>query len=85
MNLRTVQDRVIIAVEFKGDTATSGIFLGEGEMKYDGVVLAAGPKVNSVKVGDRVMFFDGKGARSNIAGKKVLVLREDDLMGVLEV
>ena len=47
MNLRTVQDRVIIAVEFKGDMATSGIFLGEGEMKYDGVVLAAGPKVNS--------------------------------------
>ena len=53
-------------------------------MKLEGVVLAVGPKVESVKVGDRVMFFDGKGSRTNITSTRVLALREDDLIGVLE-
>jgi chaperonin GroES len=84
MELRTVQDRVIIAAEFVETTSSSGIFLGEGEMKYEGVILAVGPKVIDVAVGDRVMFFEGAGARTNITNTRVLVLREKDLMGVVE-
>jgi len=84
MDLRTVQDRVVIAAEFLETASSTGIFLGEGEMKFEGVVLAVGPKVSSVNVGDRVMFFDGKGSRTNITSTRVLVLREDDLIGVME-
>ncbi len=83
MDIRTVKDRVIIKAEFVETLSSSGIFLGEGEMKYEGVVLAAGPDVQSVSVGDRVLFAEGAGQRTQFNRDRVLVVREDDLLGLI--
>lgn len=87
MNFRTIQDRVVVEVEFNDDLSASGIYLGEGEAKNEATVIAVGPGKKfevAVKVGDRVIINPEVGSKIKIAGKKLLVLREDDLLGVLE-
>lgn len=86
MNIRTIQDRVIVEVEFSEDVSSTGIFLGEGEAKNEGTVLVTGLGKDhgmSVKVGDRVIIDPSMGQKIQIAGKKLLVLREDDIFAVV--
>lgn len=84
MDLRTVKDRVIVKAEFIENVSSSGIFLGEGEMKFEGKVLAIGPQVTSVQVGDKVLFVEGAGHRTSLVRERILVLKEDDLLGLIE-
>ena len=95
MKLRPLGDRVIVKrVENETKTA-SGIVIPDSaaEKPDQGEVLAVGPgKKNdkgelgtmSVKVGDRVLFGKWSGTEVKIDGEELLILKESDLMGVLE-
>ena len=95
MNLRPLNDRVIVKrIESETKTA-SGIFIPDNaaEKPDQGEVLAVGPgKKNakgelgamSVKVGDRVLFGKYSGQTVKVDGDELLVMKEDDLFAVVE-
>jgi len=53
--------------------------VGTGKLLEDGKVRAV-----DVKVGDKVLFGKYSGQTVKIEGEEVLVMREEDIMGVLE-
>lgn len=95
MKIRPLHDRVIVKrVEAETRTA-GGIYIPEaaGEKPDQGEVLAVGPGKRDeagkliamdVKVGDRVLFGKYSGQTVKVDGDEYLVMREEDIMGVLE-
>ena len=95
MQIRPLHDRVIIK-RLEAETTTSfGIVLPDsaGEKPDQGEVIAVGPGKRDeagriialdVKVGDRVLFGKYSGQTVKVDGQEVLVMREEDIMGVLE-
>ena len=76
-------------------TTASGIVIPDnaGEKPDQGEVLAVGPGRRDetgklvpmdVKVGDRVLFGKYSGQTVKVEGEELLVMREEDIMGVLE-
>ena len=95
MNIRPLHDRVIVKRVEAERTTASGIVLPDtaGEKPDQGEVLAVGPGkrdengkhiVVDVKVGDRVLFGKYAGQTVKVDGQEVLVMREEDIMGVIE-
>ena len=95
MNIRPLHDRVIVKRVEAERTTASGICLPDsaGEKPDQGEVLAVGPGKRDdngkqvaldVKVGDRVLFGKYAGQAVKVDGQEVLVMREEDIMGVLQ-
>jgi chaperonin GroES len=94
MNIRPLHDRVIVKRVEAERTTASGIVIPDsaGEKPDQGEVLAIGPGKRDdngkqialdVKVGDRVLFGKYAGQAVKVDGQEVLVMREEDIMGVL--
>ena len=95
MNIRPLQDRVVVRRMDKENTSTGGIVLPDSaaEKPVQGEVLAVGngKVLNSgesrpldVKVGDTVLFGKYSGTEVKIGEEDLLVMREEDIMGVIE-
>ena len=95
MNIRPLHDRVIVKRVEAERTTASGIVLPDsaGEKPDQGEVLAVGPGKRDdngkqitldVKVGDRVLFGKYAGQPVKVDGQEVLVMREEDIMGVVQ-
>lgn len=95
MNIRPLQDRIIVErVEEETKTA-GGIIIPDTvskEKPQEGKVVAAGKgKVTpegkvlplDVKEGDRVLFGKYAGSEIKVDGKEYLIMREDDILGVV--
>jgi co-chaperonin GroES (HSP10) len=86
MIVKPLKDKVLIA-EGKKDTVTdSGIILdGRGlGNTTPGVVLAVGPDVREVRVGDSVYLDWSKSSPVNVAGVQRVMISEDNIIAVLE-
>ena len=94
MKIRPLHDRVIVKRVEAERTTASGIVIPDsaGEKPDQGEVLAVGPGKRDdngkqialdVKVGDRVLFGKYAGQAVKVAGDEVLVMREEDIMGVV--
>ena len=95
MKIRPLHDRVIVKRVEAERTTASGIVIPDtaGEKPDQGEVLAVGPGKRDdngkqvaldVKVGDRVLFGKYAGQSVKVDGQEVLVMREEDIMGVLQ-
>ena len=95
MNIRPLHDRVVIRRVEDERTSPGGIVIPDSatEKPMQGEVLAVGNgKVLDngeqrglyVKVGDKVLFGKYSGNEVKVDGEEVLVMREDDIMGVIE-
>ncbi|MBU0498995.1 MAG: co-chaperone GroES [Gammaproteobacteria bacterium] len=95
MKIRPLHDRVVIRRMEEETTTAGGIVLpgSAAEKPMQGEVLAVGngkPLDNGqvrtldVKVGDRVLFGKYSGSEVKIDGDELLVMREEDIMGVVE-
>ena len=93
--VRPLQDRVIVKrVEEREERTTGGIIIPDTakEKPQQGLVVAVGPgrredgKVLApdVKKGDRVLFGKYTGNEIKLDGEEHLILREEDILGVLE-
>lgn len=93
--IRPLHDRVIVKRIEAERTTASGIVIPDsaGEKPDQGEVLAVGNgklldsgdlRKLDVKVGDRVLFGKYAGQSVKVDGQEVLVLREDDILGVIE-
>ena len=95
MNLKPTRDRIVIRLLEAETQTTSGIFIPDAaiEKPSQGEVLAAGDgRVTEdgavvpmdVKVGDRVLFSKHAGQSVKADGEEYLILREDDVMAIVE-
>ena len=95
MSLRPLHDRVIVERLEQETKTASGIVLPEAaaEKPDQGKVLAVGNgkiledgKVRplDVKVGDTVLFGKYSGQAVKVDGKELLVMREDDIMAIVQ-
>ena len=94
MKIRPLYDRVIVKRVEEELTSAGGIVLpgSAAEKPSQGVVLAVGTgkaldngevRPLQVKVGDKVLFGKYSSSEVKIDGEELVVMREDDIMGVL--
>jgi chaperonin GroES len=95
MNIRPLHDRVVIRRKEEETTSAGGIVLPDSatEKPIQGEVLAVGngkildngeTRPLDVKVGDTVLFGKYSGTEVKLGDEEVLVMREEDIMGVIE-
>ncbi|MBS2032875.1 MAG: co-chaperone GroES [Deltaproteobacteria bacterium] len=95
MKIRPLQDRIIVKRMEEEEKTKGGIIIPDSakEKPLEGKVIAAGNgkiledgKVRplDVKVGDRVLFGKYAGTEIKIEGEEHLMLREEDVLGVIE-
>jgi len=92
--LRPLHDRVLIRRIEEQETARGGIIIPDSakEKSQEGEVVAAGTGKRleggtilpvEVKEGDRILFGKYSGTEVRIDGKDYLILREDEIIGVM--
>lgn len=95
MNLKPIKDRIVVQVSEAETQTKSGIFIPDAatEKPSQGEVLAAGNgRVTKdgtvvsmdVKIGDRVLFNKHAGQSVKVNDKEYLILKEDDVMAIVE-
>ena len=97
MKIRPLQDRVIVKrIEEEVEKTKGGIIIPDTakEKPQQGKIIAVGKgKVNDdgkltpldVKVGDRILFGKYSGSEIKLDGEEHLIMREEDILGVVEV
>ncbi|HEX2769001.1 MAG TPA: co-chaperone GroES [Geobacteraceae bacterium] len=95
MKLRPLQDRILVKrIEEEAKTA-GGIYIpdtakekpvmgqvvsvGNGKKAEDGKIIPL-----DVKAGDRVLFGKYSGSEVKVEGEEYLIMREDDILGIIE-
>ena len=95
MNFRPLHDRVVIRRADAETKSTGGIIIPDtaGEKPQEGEVVAVGPGGRDeagklipidLKKGNKVLFGKWSGTEVKIDGKELLIMKESDIMGVLE-
>ena len=95
MKIRPLQDRIIVKRVQEEEKTKGGIIIPDTakEKPLEGLVVAVGNgkvledgKVRplDVKAGDRILFTKYAGTEVKIDGEEHLMLREDDILGVIE-
>ena len=95
MKIRPLQDRVIVKRIEEGEKSKGGIIIPDTakEKPQEGKIVAVGKgKLNDdgkitpldVKVNDRILFGKYSGTEINIDGDEHLIMREEDILGVIE-
>jgi chaperonin GroES len=95
MNIRPLGDRILVKRIQEEEKTKGGIIIpdtakekpqegrvvavGKGKVTEDGKLL-----VPDVKAGDRILFGKYAGSEIKLEGEEHLILREDDILGVLE-
>src|ERR1044071_4515679 len=94
-NIRPLHDRVIVKRIEEGEQIRGSIIIPDSakEKPQEGEVIAVGEgkykddgtrQTLDVKVGDRVLFGKYSGSEIKIDGEEYLIMREDEILGVLE-
>jgi chaperonin GroES len=95
MNIRPLNDRILVKRLEEEQTTAGGIIIPDSakEKPAEGEIVAVGPgKMNDagdrvamdVKAGDRVLFSKYGGTDVKLDGDDYLIMREDDILGVIE-
>jgi len=95
MKLRPLQDRILVRRVAEETTTKGGIIIPDTakEKPAEGKVVAVGngkigddgkPIAMEIKKGDRILFGKYSGTEVKIEGEEHLIMREDDVLGVID-
>ena len=95
MNFRPLHDRVLVRRVTAEEKTAGGIIIPDTakEKPQEGEVIAVGPgtlddrgelRPLDVKAGDRILFGKWSGTEVRLEGEELLIMKETDVMGVLE-
>ena len=96
MDIRPLHDRIVVKrIEDKNETLQNGLYIpdsakekpqeaevvavGKGKRTEDGKIIPL-----DVQVGDRILFGKYSGSDIKINGNEYLIMREDEVLGILE-
>ena len=95
MKIRPLHDRILVKRQEEKEKKKGGIIIPDSakEKPSQGEVLAVGPGGRDeagklipidLRVGDRVLFGKWSGTEVKIDGEELLIMKESDIMGVIE-
>ena len=95
MNVRPLHDRILVNRLDEGEQQIGGIIIPDSakEKPQQGMVMAAGNGVSKdggkrvpldVKAGDRILFGKYSGQEIKLDGKDYFIMKEDDVLAVIE-
>jgi chaperonin GroES len=94
LKFRPLHDRILVKRLEEGDVKHGSIIIPDTakEKPQEGKVIAVGGKVNEdgkkmpldVKAGDRILFGKYSGSEVKLDGDEYLILREEDVLGILD-
>jgi chaperonin GroES len=95
MNIRPLYDRIVVKRIEEQEAMRNGIVIPDSakEKPQEGEVLAVGHGKRledgklvalDVKVGDRVLFGKYSGTETKVVGTEYIIMREDDVLGILD-
>ena len=95
MKIRPLQDRVIVRRVKEEEKTKGGLYIPDTakEKPVEAIVLAVGNgkvledgtlRKLDVKEGDRILFGKYTGSEVKLDGEEALILREDDILGILQ-
>jgi chaperonin GroES len=95
VNIRPLGDRVVVEPIEQEDTTASGLLLPETakEKPQQGMIVAAGKGRRDdngklieldVKKGDKILFAKYAGTEIKLDGKKLLIMKESDILGIVD-
>ncbi|MGL4198878.1 MAG: co-chaperone GroES [Allorhizobium sp.] len=95
MKFRPLHDRIVVRRVSSEEKTKGGIIIPDTakEKPQEGEVIAVGPGARNdqgqivaldVKVGDRILFGKWSGTEIKIDGEELLIMKEADVMGVIE-
>src|SRR3954454_9598911 len=95
MKFRPLHDRVVVRRVDADEKTKGGIIIPDTakEKPQEGEIVAAGPGARDesgklvpldLKAGDRILFGKWSGTEVKIAGEDLLIMKESDIMGVIE-
>jgi len=95
MSFRPLHDRVVVRRVDSEEKTAGGIIIPDTakEKPSEGMIVSAGPGARDdsgklvpldVKAGDRVLFGKWSGTEVKLNGEDVLIMKESDIMGVIE-
>jgi len=95
MNLKPLGDRLVVEPKEREQTTASGLILPEtaAEKPQEGKIIAIGPGRRDddgkrvemdVAVGDNILYAKYGGTEIKVEGKKVLILKESDVLAIIE-
>jgi chaperonin GroES len=95
MHLRPLHDRVVVRRMEADQKTAGGIIIPDTakEKPMEGEVVAVGPGARNdhgqlvppdIKAGDRILFGKWSGTEVKIDGEELLIMKESDVMGVLD-
>src|SRR3954468_5167332 len=97
MNIRPLYDRIVVKrLDNDAEKTASGLFIPDSakEKPQEGEVIAVGQGKRAddgklmpldVKVGDRILFGKYSGSDIKMDGNEYLIMREDEVLGVIDV
>lgn len=95
MKIRPLHDRVIVKRLEEQEQTKGGIIIPDAakEQQAEGEIVAVGPGKKDeqgklipvdVKAGEKVIFSKYAGTEVKVEGKELLIMREEDILGVIE-
>jgi chaperonin GroES len=95
MNIRPLYDRIVVKRSEQQETARNGIIIPDSakEKPQEGEVIAVGHGKRlengdlvplDVKAGDHILFGKYSGSETKLDGTEYIIIREDDVLGILE-
>jgi chaperonin GroES len=95
MNIRPLHDRIVVRPIETSDSTAGGLFIPDSakEKPHEGEVVAVsrGKKLEDgsltpldVQVGDHILYGKYTGSKIKLAGEEYLIVREDEVLGVLD-
>jgi chaperonin GroES len=95
VNIRPLSDRLVVKRIEDQDTSRNGIIIPDSakEKPQEGEVIAVGEGKRAedgkriapdVKVGDRILFGKYSGSDTKVNGVEYIIMREDDVLGILD-
>ena len=86
MRVKPLKERLFVKFSQEEEKTVGGLFIPDSakEKPQKGVVEAVGSEVKDVKVGDTVLFDKYSGSKVNIDEVEYLIVKEEDILGVVE-
>jgi chaperonin GroES len=86
MKFKPLKDRVFVKYTEDAEKTAGGLYIPDSakEKPQKGLVEAVGSEVKEVKVGNTILFDKYSGSKVNIDSNEYLIIKEEDILGIVE-
>lgn len=86
MKVKPLKERLFVKYSTEEEKTAGGLFIPDTakEKPQRGIVEAVGSEVKDVKAGDTVLFDKYSGSKVNIDEVEYLIIKEEDILGIIE-